>query len=350
MRLRLIDLRLSRLPRVIGACAADAARIAEYGNSAENQLLMAKEAGEESWFGTWAEISFGVSRSNPYVTLPRQIARLESVNICNRPIPVNNQFVEYLQFGNGRFPKNFSGSLSCGQPLQVYSRNNAVTFTDLTTPPQLLVAYIGDAADVGKRILFQGLDNNNVTVYSQDGFNRVIGIFLTFESPFVSSPFPFNRLLGIQKDVTNAPVQIFQMDPSTGAQVLLLTMEPGETTANYRRYYMNPLPLTCCHTIPSSPETVQVTAIAKLEHIPVQYDTDYFVIQNLEAMIEQCSSIRYSEVDTTEAKAMSSERHKQAIRMLNGELTHRLGLNEPAVIFRPFGSARLSRQKIGSML
>lgn len=347
MRLRLIDCALSRLPKCVGACASDFARLAEFVNSAQRRLLFCKEVLGEGWWGSWAEIAFNVSRTTPYITLPREVARLEAVTICNRPIPIQNSFFEYLQFGNGRLPQCRA---RCN-PLQVYSRNNSVTFINMTNAPQLLVAYIGDAADVGKRILFQGLDNNNNTVYSQDGFNRVTGIFLTFESPFVVSPFAFNQILGIQKDVTNAPVQIFQMDPTTGAQVLLLTMEPSETTASYRRYYFDPLPFACCPVSnQADPQLVQVTAIAKLEPIPVQVQTDWLLLQNLEAIISECQSIRMSEVDTSEAQAMSMKFHKDAVRLLMSELTHYLGLDEPAIIFRPFGSARLSRQKIGSIL
>ena len=66
-----------------------------------------------------------------------------------------------------------------------------------------------------------------------------------------------------------------------------------------------------------------------------------------EAIIEECSSIRYSEVDSTAAKAMAAERHKQAVAMLNGELTHFHSQNDPAILVQPFGSARLSRVKVG---
>lgn len=350
-RLRLYDVRLSRLPRVIGACPADIQTVAENVNTAQRRLLYAKEAGDEGWHGTWAEIAFNVTRTNPYFTAPREVARVEFTNVCRRPVPVQNQFYEYLQFGNGRLPKIHA---RCRQDfLQVYSRNSVPTFTDLAATPQLIYIYPSDPGDVDgtKRVLLQGLDQNGVTVYSQDGANRVQGVFVPLGSPFVSSAIQFTQITGIQKDITNGPVQFFQFDPTTGAQSLLLTMEPSEQTAWYRRYYFNPLPFNCCHSFPpvqpSTPNTVQVTAIVKLDLIPVAVDTDYTLIQNLEALIEEGQSVRYSEIDSATSKQMAAEKHKQAIGLLNGEIAHFYSRDEPAIAVRPFGSARLSRARVG---
>lgn len=344
-RLRLVDCRLSRLPRVVGLCQADTPRVSEFVNGAQRRLLMCKEAGDEGWLGTFAEMVFQVSRSNPYITTPRSVARLELINVRDRPIALNNQFYEYLRFGNGRLPKHCRRN-DAWPITQAVSRNNAVTFTDLTNPPQFIRVYALDPADAdptaAKRIMIQGNDNNDNQVLSQDGRNEVFGIFLNLsDSPFAQTPMSLNTLAGIQKDITYGPVQIFQVDPKTGNQTLLHTMEPTETTALYRRYYLDSLPCG------RSDKPVQVTAIAKLELIPVMTDTDYCLLQNLEAIIEESQSIRYSEMDTTAAKTISQERHQQAVRFLNGELVHYLGKDDPAVVFAPFGSASLERVNIG---
>lgn len=352
-RLRLYDCRVSRLASVIGSCQSDLRAVANVVNTAQRRLLYAKEAGDEGWFGTWAEVAFVVDPATPIITLPREIARLEVVNVCNRPVPVNNQFYEYLEFGNGRMPKR---QIHCPGQIQVFSRNNGVTFRDMTNPPELIRIVPTDPLDVGRRVLLQGLDNNGRVIYTQDGINRVIGVFVSLDVPFAISPMQFNALTGIQKDITAGPVQFFQVNPTTGEEILLLQMEPGEQTAFYRRYFLNPLPRNCCGFVAApcapvtSPPQVLVTAIAKLELIPVAVDTDYCLIQNLEAIIEECQSVRYSEADTPGAKQMAQDRHIQAIRMLNGELAHYLGINKPAVDVAPFGSARLECQKIGTLI
>lgn len=340
---------MSRLPGLIGLCTGDVATIADRVNTAQRRLIYAKEGRDEGWWGTWAEIVFNVSRESPYITLPWEVARLEAMDVCSFPVPIQNQFYEYLNFGNGRMPKESRWAACRDFIRQGYTRNNAITSVEMTNAPQYIVAYPTDAQDLGKRTLIQGVDADGGTIYSQDGPNNVQGVFLPFTPPnSVMTPMTLNQLSGIQKDITVGPVRYYQHDPETGDETLLLTMQPGEQTASYRRYYLNGLPCNCCVS-PSSNNQVQVTALVKLELLPVTVDTDYLLIQNLEAIIEECQSIRYSEMDSTTAKQMASERHLQAIRLLNGELNHYIGKDSVAVNFKPFGSARLGRYKIGTM-
>ena len=354
-RLRFYDIRTyQRFPSVLGFCANDTPRLAAYVNAAQRRLVYAKEAGEEGWWGSWAEIAFNLDPTTPSVTFDNTVARVQAFNVCNRTVPIQNQFYEYLQFGNGRMPKRVQ---QCPGFINVYTRNTSVTFRDLTNAPQNIYVYLTDPTDAGKRVMLSGLDSNSRIIYTQDGVNRVTGVFVSLTSPFAVAPMTFSAFTGIQKDITNGQVQFFQVDPTTGAQILLLTMEPGEQTASYRRYFLNPIPLNCCGQFintciaPNLPSMVLVTAIAKLELIPVVVDTDYCLIQNLEAIIEECQSIRYSRVDTPNAKSMSAQHHKDAIGFLNGELAHYLGINDPAINVAPFGTARLNRHnKIGTLI
>lgn len=351
-RLRLIDYRLSSGPSDVGLCQGDLPGCANAVNSAQRRLLFAREAGDEGWWGSFAEVSFrGVSRSTPYFTTPRNIARVEAANVCDSPIPLNNQFVEYLQFGNGRLPKTCPWMRGPACITQMMTRDNVVTFVDPTLDAFYIRIYAGDSADLNaaKRVLLQGIDTSGQVIYSQDGAMEVEGIFVTLNSPFVQTPIQFSRITGIQKDTTSGTVQIFQVDPTTGDELALVTMEPSETVAGYRRYYFNNLPRNCCNpTLPE--ENVRVTAIVKLELIPVVVDTDYLLIQNLEAIIEECMAWRMSKMDDARAQQLAQVHHINAVRNLNSEITHYLGKQSPAVGFHPFGSARLERQHIGTML
>lgn len=342
--LRLYDIRQSRFPRVIGRCQGDVPEIAEAVNAAQRSILFCKEASNESWYGTFAECTFQLSRDNPYVTLPREIARLEGVTVCDRPIPVNNQFVQYLLYGNGRLRKNRRCD---NNVLQAVSRNNAVTFVDMTDPPKYLRIYITDDRDVAKRVLLQGKDSNGNTIYSTDNLVEVTGVFVALDSPFVTTALQFNSITGVQKDATYGPIELYSVSPDTGDEVLLLTMQPSETTASYRRYFFNNLPCGCCPDPGSTDNLVQVTAIAKLDLIPVVVDTDVCLIQNLEALIHEAQANKYSESDSPSAKQMAQNSHIQAVRLLTGELSHWNGVDSPALNFAPFGSANLERISIG---
>jgi hypothetical protein len=343
LRTRMYDLRVSRLPRVNGLCADNLPAISDIINAAQSRLIHAPESGDEGWWGSYAQVAFDITRANPYITLPRDIARLEGVAVCDKPIPVNSEFIEYLVFGTGRLRRD----RCCGPTtLQVVSRNNAVLHRDLTSPPQLIRIYLSDVRDIAKRALIQGRDSNDNVVYSTDVSIEVNGIFLALDSPFVTSTIQFNTITGIQKDQTFGKVEFYQVSPDDGTEVLLLTMEPTEQTASYRRFFFNQPPCGCCPTTNCEDGTVQVTAIAKMELLPVQVDTDYTILTGqgaIEAIILESQAIRLSESDTPAAQQMSANFHRQAIRLLCGQCSHYNSINNVAVGFFPFGSAALER-------
>lgn len=342
-RLTLGQIRQSTLPEAIGLCSADAPRIAAYCNEAIQRLIIA--GGETGWFGSWAKTAFTVDPDDPYITLPRSIARLSgAVDVCNRPVAIQNEWYEFLEFGTGLQPVN-----SCQQPcnlLMGHDRGVVVTAVDLDPPGKKLRVYRTDALDDGKRILIQGNDNNDIPIYEQAGISRVDGTYLLLASPFVDTSMEISRITGIQKDITQGPVKIYELDVATQTQRLILTMEPSETLASYRRYFLNGLPTNCC----GSSSTVTVTAMAKLEFLPMAVDTDYSLIGNLPALIEECQSIRYSRMDNIKSQQLSVGKHTMAIRLLNKELEHYMGRLKPAVNFAPFGSAKLEHDFIGTLV
>lgn len=341
--LRLKDVRQSRIPEAVGVCQADNGKLLEYVNEAQQRLIFA--GGETGWWGSWAKTVFNVdSQVDPSITLPRSIARLINLDVCRRPVRIQNEFYEFLEAGVGLQPS----TCSCNA-IETYDRGMFPTFSDLVPPNKRLRFYITDAADVGRRMLVQGTDQNGTTIYSLDGIDQVSGVYVAFTQPFADTPFNITTLTGLQKDFTIGQVKVFEVDMVTGVQRLILTMEPSEEVAGYRRYFLNGLPRNCCDPANTGVTTAQVTAMAKLAFIPVAVDTDYLIIQNLAALKEECQAVRYGEMDVSEAAAQAALRHKKAINLLNGELRHHLGKEMPAINFAPFGTAKLSHQRIGAL-
>lgn len=353
-RLNLYRMRQTRLPEVIGKCQSDVPDIAAACNSAQLRLLRAPESADEGWWGTYAAAVFNVQQSNPYIPCVRDIARIEVIDVCRRPVQIQNQFYEFLQFGNG-YQRQFQcgGRFTHCGGMEGYDRGGFPTFIDLTPGHIVRVMAVNPLDTAGnKRVLISGTDASDQQVYTLDNANNVQGVFVVLVPPFADTPMTFNGLTGITKDVTLGQVQFFDVDPISGAQTLILTMEPGETTAWYRRYFINKLPRECCVTgvTPSGNPLVQIEAIVKLEAVPVTVDTDYLLLQNEEAIIAEAQSMRYSTMDLPSAKAMAAAAHKEAIGYLQGELAHYLGTDKPAISFHPFGSATLERQRIGTLI
>lgn len=339
-RKTLLDARMERVAGSIGYCAGDNDDFIATLNEAQQRLIMDPKQPDEGWWGTWARIAFNVTREDPYFVTGREVARVTAIDICKMPVVLRNEFWEYLEFGNGQRPSNCCESPMCEELLGL-DRGLAITFKELRPPNKRIRVFATDETDFGKRTLISYKDPFGNVFYSQDGFNRVTGEFLTFASPFADTTRDIESLQGIQKDITNGPVQFHEVDTVTGEMRLILTMEPTETVAGYRRYFVNGLPTTCCAS-----ETIQVSALCKLDFIPALLDTDYLLIGNIQALKEECQAIRMSDMDSPVAKRNAERHHMGALSLLFGELDHFVGKERVSIQVPLWNGARLRRQPI----
>lgn len=344
MRRRLLDVRTSTIPRLIGSCAADLPTLCQYVNDAQERLIYA--GGDRGWWGTWFKTVFTVSQTDPYITCGREIARITDLTVCGTPVRLHNEFYEFLEAGIGLQPKT-GCSDCCDLLLETFERGTVTTMVDIPDDSTYtLRVYRSDARDDGKRILISGLDANSAVIRNTDGTNEVAGEYLTFAAPFTDSVSQFTSITGIQKDVTFRDVTLYAVDTVTGAETLLSTYAPDELVPTYRRYYINNLPEQCC----SDTGDVQVVGMAKLEFIPVRQDTDFLVIGNLAALKEEIACIWFSDMDDPKMFGLGMARHANAIRLLNQEIKHYQGSTLVAIINPIFGTASLYRQRIGNVI
>jgi hypothetical protein len=329
----------------MGICATDP-MVAAYCNDAQERLLMDPMAPDEGWWGGSATMNFTASITSgaAYVVTPREVGRLTDVAVCGRPIPIRNGFYEFLAFGRGVEPKACRSGL-CGGQLQAYERDNAVTFAPLLSTPQKVRVYPTDVRDIGLRVLLQGKDQNKQIILTTDPGTGLTapGEYLGINFPFVDSVNQFSTLNGIQKDQTYGPLQFFQVDPVTGAEIPLSTMDPNEGVASYRRYLVSGIPNhnLCCAS-PSSP--LQLTAQGRLDFLPVVNETDYLTIPNVPALVEEAQSIRFSKMEN--GANQSAFHHARALQLLNGQLDAMEGKVNTAISVPIFGSRRMRRQPV----
>lgn len=346
MKLTLANVRSSRFAEAIGACYTDLPRIAAAVNEAVQRLIMDPRQPDTGWFGTWVPMVFNVTRSNPYITAPRGVARLMLMDVCKTPIKLQNQFYEYLWSGVGILPKSCPSIPSID--TQGLQRGYYPTLVDVpSTGLSYIRAYPTDPLDVGKRILVQAYDNNGMKIYGLDGLQQIEGFYLTLDYPFVDSLELIGPLgiYGIQKDYTNGDVPLFAVDESTGIQTALARYEPGETAPMYPRYYLDSLPQYCC----TNSSTLQVNAMAKRDYYPVAVDSDWILIGNLPALIAEGQSIYHDNIQDESSAKLSLKKHNDAVLLLQGELDHYLGKETPAVNVSLFGTAKPRYQAIGLM-
>lgn len=339
----------SRIPQLIGVCQDNIPAIAASVNEAQERLIL--EGGETGWYGGWEKVLFTATRANPYITLPREYCKAINLAVCRHPIRLYNQFYTVLPGGPGLPPSPLCATDWCGN-LEGYDAGTVPTMVDLPAT-SFLRLYASDPADIAsaKRILITCLDANGQQVYSQDGFAQVNGFFLTAESPFIDSLFTVSKIQAVQKDETLGNFILKAVDPTTGVETTLSTYGPTETTTAYRRYQITALPPGCCCSgVCATTATVQITALCKLEYIPVAVDTDYLIIGNVPALTEECQSMRFAEMDDPKSMAKAEYHHKRALKQLNSELRHYLGDQVPSISVDIWENAPLQDQSIGSML
>lgn len=331
----------------VGICQGDLASTAAIVNLAQERLIMDPMAPEEGWWGGWVKMVFNVQAVSlsAFIVTPHDIARIILLDVCQKPIRIRNGFYEYLEFGIGLQPNQCTPQVCSPATMQAFERDTVATLHDFSGAAKVLRAYPGNNADLGKRIVFQGPDQNGVQVLGVDptSHTAILGETVFLQAPFSTTINQFSGIVGIQKDATLEPVQVFMVDPVTGAQTLLTSMEPNETTAQYRRYFLNGLPCGCCQSLASP---VQVSAQCKLDFVPAFADSDYLIIQSIPALIEEVQSIRYSRMDATQAPALEAKHHAKALAILNGQLDHFLGKVNTAVTVPLFGSDRLKPQPV----
>ena len=347
MRPVLANFRAQWPAEAMGICAADP-QVVAYCNDSQERLLMDPMAPSEGWWGGTVTLNLTASITNgaAYVVTPREIARLTDIAVCGQPIRIRNGFWEFLQFGRGVEPKACRSG-ACGSQLQAYERDNVVTFSPLLSTPQQIRVYPTDIRDTSLRVLLQGKDQNGQVILTTDPGTGLSapGEYLQLAFPFSNSVNQFSTISGVQKDQTYGPLQFFQVDPATGVEVPLSSMEPNESAASYRRYLVNGIPSQnlCCAS-PASP--LQLTAQGRLDFIPVANETDYLIIPNVPVLIEESQAIRFSKMESSNAAQQSLLHHARALALLNGQIDAHEGKTNTAISVPIFGSQRMRRQPV----
>jgi hypothetical protein len=334
---------LTRFPMVFGLCATDVPRVCLLINEVQQRLI--PKNGETGWWGTWQKTVFNVDRDDPYITCPAEIARIVNLDICRTPVAVQNEWFEFLEAGIGL--QKPVDTCHCPGLSAAFDRGFFPTAYDLTGS-QYIRVYATSAEDYGKRIqLAKAKDQNGNGIYTQDGLYPVEGLYLTLGAPFTDSTMKISEIGSLVKDVTAGDVTVYAVDDE-GEETFLVRIKPQETAPRYRRYYIQGLPRNCCNDAETS--TVQVTCMAKLEFQPVQSPSDTLLIGCVPALIAEAEAVRYGSMDTASAQVLAERKEREAVKYLNEEITHYLGKEKPSVNVAPFGTAKLARRAIGSML
>lgn len=310
-----------------GVCDADD-RLA-LTNKAQRMM---NDMGE--YWGTRAEIRFCVSEG--CITTPREVKKVLAVDICNtvkRPV---NGWYEYGEYGWGKRPCH-----ACAPVRDIELTGTWPGYSDITGSNKTIRLYPAHASDAGKHVILQGYDANNLWIRSQVSGVWIDGEQVTLAVPYVDSTNTFKTLTSVIKDATNADVAVYEYDTVEDTERAIARWQPSETTPAYRRYNIDPwdnIGCACC--CPEDDDGYRtVTALVKLEYIPVAVANDWLLLPNVDATAAMCQSILASQ----RGDQLNAEKFRaDCARELRNELVARTG-EQPSINVHLFNGAGFNR-------
>lgn len=314
-------------------------------NAAQQELANAGK-----WWGSYARMRICIT--DGCIAWPREVMTVEGFNMCGWSIPIRNAWFEFQTYVRAPSTRcqndcNLPQMLERGVPPLPQYRQFLTASTIRMYP---------NAADVGKRILIQGLDVNGIRIRTVDLVTGAVvyGEYVTLALPFAESATIFQQpaLSGVQKPITDYDVTVTAADATTGVETEIAVWQPSETNPAYRRYFVTNRPR--CGTNnwncrdhgdgcrPSDETCLGLTAevLYRVQFMPALVDSDWLYISNLSALERQMVSVqqrRQNEYDDAEMN------HKIAIRFLRQELEAYSPSQNMVVTQLPEGTAKFNR-------
>lgn len=287
------QLKASTAGQAVGINPCDANFIA-YCNEAQARLAVMGR-----WWGTWGKIRICVI--DQCITWPDQVMTVEGVSLCGLPIFIRNPWWEFQE--TIRNPGVCCPSSGMCRANEMKDRGTVVQYADITAPARYRI-YVPSIDDVGKTVIIQGNDQNNVPIRTKVGGVWIQGEQLTLAQPFVQSAFIYGPpgLLAVQKPITTNRLDVTSVDSATGQETNAATWLAYEQNPQYRRTFLQwmpklcnnlPVPLNCsgdstCRDCgdgcaPPVPNCTNITADALVRYAftPALVDSDWLFLNML---------------------------------------------------------------------
>ena len=312
---------------------------------------------EGRWWGTYQRLRICGSKS--CIVWPADVAVVERLQICRDSVMVRNSWFEFEAYEKAP-PLRHSDWWYNEAASQLLDRGLATTYGEWTGVVSKLRFYPANSSDVGKRILVQGVDQNNVQVRTQDSvsLNWIDGEYVTLAYPYAETINIFQHpLSGLQKPITDGWVAVTAYNTTTGSETTVGNYHPYEQNPAYRRTFLTERCVKILHTVPvqnsdgcttDSCYPYQIyTALVSKAFTPAFIDSDWLFISMLGALESMMRSLQLAdEYDQAGANFYRSE----ATRKLRNYTSKMEGGNEKTAInIQPLGSAHNSRVLDGMM-
>ena len=160
--------------------------------------------------------------------------------------------------------------------------------------------------------------------------------------PFASTTKQYREITRVVRDKTSGPGRLFYYDATADALTDCAVYDPSDTTPEFRfTKIRNMNHFSCCQCANGSRS---VSALVKLQFIPVENDNDLVLIENLDAIGNCIQGIRKSDSGDSQGGEGDVAR---AVHELNLELRNRFPISQTPISIRPSGAIGAFRARLG---
>lgn len=316
--LTFLDVKQSSVLDVASVCA-DSPKFASLVNDSVRRLMRRGD-----WDGTITPIHVCVR--NGCFVFPRYVGHVRKINRCNRELPVENLWYNFI---NRRDWHCGMWRSHCLGESNLVAYGQLPSYSDIYGDGRLVRAYIRAPEDVGKTVRIFGVDNGNQPLRTHNSNGTWSdGWAITLADPYGTTTDYVRRIDRVVKDVTQGQVLLYAHNVSADVLEDLARYDPGETSPSYARYQLYTQHCGSGGCVRS------VVALVKLQFIPVKFDTDLVIIDNIDAIKQMIQCIKLEEAgELAEAKGFQTA----AIMELNRQLEDASPDDQFAAVNNVFG-------------
>lgn len=324
---------ISRIPASIGSNGTVSdKRLVAFINEAIQRLLF-----EGRWWGTYQ--AFNICATGGCITLPPQIATIETAAVCGIPQKIHDLWFEFLDNGIGlrKFYASTCGSNgSCGQGGTGFSEANYKgqypVFSDIIPGGKKLLFVCDVLADVGTTITAYGYDDNGNWIRTQQNGVWADGEVISLaQSTGTKSVNNFATITDVQLPGLNGQVWLYEYNTTATTQRLIANYMYWESRPSYARYFFPRVQALInasgCTNGNTGCSSIGVDCIGKLGYVPAVNATDYLIIGNLPALKEMVLALNRAEneMDNVKSNKIIAAGLTTAKHLLDQELDSYLG-------------------------
>lgn len=276
------DIEASRIPTTLGVCPGDS-RLKQWFNEAEDRMLS-----QGRWWGSVRRTQFCVQSG--CIVFPREIATIEQIALCGNPIRITNNWYNFSRLlTRVESCDSCEGSSGACGHLHAEDHNTVASYATTIGTDKKIRTYLTNVGDVGKTIIYQGRDSNGIWVRTLIDGVMSDGEEVTLVNPFVDTVTVWGSgaPVAVIKEATVGRLLVYSVVGST--ERALAGYQPSETHPMYRSMLIPGFcNVHCCNCTEDADgnENRTITAIASLQHVPIETDNDWLIFQNLSAYKE----------------------------------------------------------------